>query len=189
MLRKKKTEHVFYGTAQRLARSSKLVIDINWQIINKTEILEYPDEMMDKSLTYTTQIERVYRKASSRVKLLSPIRKNISPYTAEPRFYFYSSKIPENSIQSTRSCFGKRERNNTWETVICKRNRLCVLEVFKCLNGIAPINFNEYFSKNSDESIQGGIKYERKQDEKLLLSRVLADSINLMHQQEMRHPF
>ena len=44
--------------------------------------------------------------------------------------------------------FGKRERNNTLETVTCKRNRLCVLEVFKCLNGIAPINFNEYFSEN-----------------------------------------
>ena len=47
--------------------------------------------------------------------------------------------------------FGKRERNNTWETVTHKRNRLCVLEVVKCLKGRAPINFNEYFSKNSHE--------------------------------------
>ena len=72
-----------WGTTQRLAKSSKLVIDINGQIINETEMYEYLGVMMDKSLTYTTQIEQVYKKASSRAKLLSRIRKNISPYVAE----------------------------------------------------------------------------------------------------------
>ena len=53
---------ILYGTVQRLARSSKLVIDINGQIINETEIYEYLGVMMDKGLTYTTQIERVYKR-------------------------------------------------------------------------------------------------------------------------------
>ena len=35
------------------------------------------------TITYTTQIERVYKKASSRVKLLSRICKNIGSYVAE----------------------------------------------------------------------------------------------------------
>ena len=65
-LRKGKIEYVLYGTAQRLAKSLKLVIDINGQIINETEIYEYLGVMMDKSLTYTTQMERVYKRASSR---------------------------------------------------------------------------------------------------------------------------
>ena len=169
-LKKGKTEYVLYGTAQRLAKSSELVIDINGQIINETETYEYLGVMMDKSLTYTTQIERVYKKASSRVKLLSRIRKNISPYVAETIYkvmiepvLFYCNNVMLGISDSTAArfqdiqdrahkvVFGKRERSNTWETVSCKRNRLCVLEVFKCLNGIAPINFNEYFSKNSHE--------------------------------------
>ena len=149
-LKKGKTEYVLYGTAQRLAKSSKLIIDINGQIINETEIYEYPGVMMDKILTYTTQIERVYKKASSRVKLLSRIHKNISPYVAETIYkatiepiLFYRNNVMLGISDSRAARFqkiqgraykvvlGKRERSNSWETVTCKRNRLCVLEVFK----------------------------------------------------------
>ena len=62
-----------------------------------------------------------------------------------------AARFQEIQDRAHKVVFWKRERSNTWETVTCKRNKLCVLEVFKYLNGIAPINFNEYFSKNSHE--------------------------------------
>ena len=39
--------------------------------------------MMDKNLNLTEQFEKTNKKASSRVKLLSWIRHNINPYSAE----------------------------------------------------------------------------------------------------------
>ena len=57
-LKKGKAEYVLNGMAQRLAKSLKLVIDINGEIIKETEIYECLG-IMDKSLTYTTQIEQV----------------------------------------------------------------------------------------------------------------------------------
>ena len=101
-----------------------------------------------------------------RVKLLSRIRRNIGPYVAETIYkvmiepvLFYCNNVMLEISDSTAARFqkiqdrthkvvlGKRERSKTWETVTCKRNRLCVLEVFKCLNGIAPIISNQYLSK------------------------------------------
>ena len=101
---------------------------------------------------------------------------HISPYIAETIYkvmiepvLFYCNNVMLGISDSTAArfqkiqdrahkvVFGKRERSNTWETVTCKRNRLFVLEVFKCLNGIASINFNEYFSKNCHEKNTVGI--------------------------------
>ena len=126
--------------------------------------------MNNKSLTHTTQIERVYKKASSRVRLLSRIPKNIGLFVAETIYkvmiapvLFYcnnvmlgisdsaAAKFQKIQDRAHKVVFGKRESSNTWETVSCKINRFCVLEVYKYLNGIAPINFNEYFSENSYE--------------------------------------
>ena len=87
---------------------------------------------MDKSLTYTTQTERVYKKASSRVKLLSRIRKNISLYVAETIYkvmiepiLFYCNNVILGISDSTAArfqkiqdrahkvVFGKREKGVT----------------------------------------------------------------------------
>ena len=114
-LKKGKTEYVLYGTVQRLAKSSKLVIDINGQIVNETEIYEYLGVMMDKSLTYATQIERVYKTASSKVKLLSCIRKSISPYAAETIYkvmtepvLFYCNNVMLGISDSTAARFSRK---------------------------------------------------------------------------------
>ena len=92
----------------------KLVIDIDGQISNETEIYEYLGVMIDKSLTYTTQIERVYKKAPSRVKLLSRIRKNISAYVAETIYkvmiepvLFYCNSVVIGISDSTAARFQK----------------------------------------------------------------------------------
>ena len=67
-----------------------------------------------------------------------------------------AARVQKIQDRADKVVYGKRERNNTWETVTCKRNRLCALEVSKCLNRIAPINFNQYFSKNSYEKNTSG---------------------------------
>ena len=83
--------------------------------------------MMDKSLTYATQIERGYKKASSRVKLLSRILKNISPYVAETIYkvmiepvLFYCNNVMLGISDSTAARFQKIQ-DRTHKVVCGKR--------------------------------------------------------------------
>ena len=58
-------------------------IKINQTKITKSDVYEYLGVKMDKNLTFCDHLEKTVKKATSRVKLLSRIRQNISPYTAE----------------------------------------------------------------------------------------------------------
>ena len=44
---------------------------------------------------------------------------------------------------------GKRKSDAKLPRINHLRNRLCALEVFKCLNGIVPKAFESYFTRNS----------------------------------------
>ena len=82
-LKKKKTEYVLYGTHQRTSQSKPMEVKINQTKITESDVYEYLGVKMDKNLTFTDHLEMTAKKATSRVKLLSCIRHNISAYTAE----------------------------------------------------------------------------------------------------------
>ena len=121
--------------------------------------------MMDKSLTYTEHIEKTLKKASSRVKLLSRIRPNLTPYAAETIYrvmilplLIYCSNIfidmsPskkqqfENIQMRSLKIINGRRNSVKLPSVNHIRNRMCAIEVFKCLNGLAPPNYMKYFKR------------------------------------------
>ena len=105
---------------------------------------------------------------SSRIKLLSRVRQNISPYTAETIYQvmilpvmLYCSNVFVGMTQSKKQRFetfqdramriinGNRKSDVKLPRINHLRNRLCALEVFKCLNGIVPKAFENYFTRNS----------------------------------------
>ena len=82
-LTKTKTECVLYGTHQRTSRSKPMEVKINQTKITESDVYEYLGVKMDKNLTFSDHLKKTVKQATSRVKLLSRIRHNISPYTAE----------------------------------------------------------------------------------------------------------
>ena len=82
-LKKVKTEFVMYGASQKLSRQPSCHIAIEGRDINQSNSNEYLGITLDHHLTLQQQINKIYKKASSRLKLLQRIRPNISPHVAE----------------------------------------------------------------------------------------------------------
>ena len=82
-LKKWKTECVLFGTHKKTARSKNFVIKMNGTQITESHSYKYLGVIMDKNLNYLEHLNKIQRKAASRVCPLSRIRHNIEPYTAE----------------------------------------------------------------------------------------------------------
>ena len=74
---------VLYGTYQRTSRCKPTEVKINQTKITESNLYEYLGVKMDKNLSFSDHPEKATKKAISRLKLLSRMRQNISPYTAE----------------------------------------------------------------------------------------------------------
>ena len=118
---------------------------------------------MDKNLTFSDHLEKTIKKATSRVKLLSRIRQNISPYTAETIYkvtilsiLLYRNNVYLNIAPSKKALFENIQKRALkvingnrhsvkLEKVSSIQNKICALEVFKTLNGASPHAFQNYF--------------------------------------------
>lgn len=187
-LKKTKTECVLFGTHQRTSKSKSMEIQMNGQKITESQTYEYLGVIMDKGLTLAKHMERIFKKASSRTKLLSRIRHNINPFTAEsiynlmilPLMLYCSNifvDIPESKkqlfediqIRALKVINGQRNSVNL-PRVNCIRNRKCALEVFKCLHGLVPSVYQDYFIRSNHT------KNTRGNHKSLILPKVRTES-------------
>ena len=120
---------------------------------------------MDKNLTFSDHLEKTIKKTTSRIKLLSRIRHNISPYTAEtiykvtilPILLYCNSvflhmppskkALFENIQKRALKVINDNRHSVKLEKVSSIRNKMCALEVFKTLNGVSPHAFQNYFAR------------------------------------------
>ena len=120
---------------------------------------------MDKNLTFSDHLEKTAKKATSRVKLLSRIRHNISPYTAEIIYkvtilpiLLYCNNVFLHMAPSKKALFENIQKRalkviNGYrhsvklEKVSSIRNKMCALEVVKSLTGVSPHAFQNYFTR------------------------------------------
>ena len=93
-LKKDKTELVIYGTSQKLTKQPACNVSLNGTPINQTTSYEYLGITLDSHLTMSIQIDKIYKRASSRVKLLQRIRPNISPLVAEKIYSVMIRPVP-----------------------------------------------------------------------------------------------
>ena len=187
-LKKSKTECVLYGTHQKTSKSTAFEIKFNGLKIAESAAYKYLGVMMDKSLTYAEHIDNTPKKASSRVKLLSRIRPNLTPHAAEtiyrvmilPLLIYCNNIFVEMSpskkqrfesiqIRSLKIINGRR-KSVKLPSINHIRNRMCAVEVFKCLNGLAPPDFMEYFQRVKHS------KATRGNEHSLLLPRVKSEA-------------
>jgi len=72
-----------FGTNQNIANAANFQINMTGCSIPNVEKYEYLGVVMDKNLNLTEHLEKLVKKVPSRVKLLSRIRHNKNPYSAE----------------------------------------------------------------------------------------------------------
>ena len=82
-LKKGKTEFIQYGTPNKLSKAEKMDIMIRNEPVNEVQAYQYLGVKMDKALTYVEHKDKIYKEAMRRVKLLSRIRRDISPLVAQ----------------------------------------------------------------------------------------------------------
>ena len=78
-----KTEYILYGSRKRLAKQPTVNIKIYDKAINYSKVYRYLGVYLDNLLNLQQHFEKVYKKASARVKLLSRIREQISTHVGE----------------------------------------------------------------------------------------------------------
>ena len=159
-----KTEAMLIGTPQKLSKVPNLQVCLNGVEINTTEKYEYLGTVLDTSLNFKHHLDKMCKKATSRVKLLCRIRTFISPHVAES---IYSVMIRpllltcdvdtllansiQKKLQSVQNRCHKivygRKANNCWKSIktLCKE-QVC-LKVHKSLNGYCPDLYVGYFDK------------------------------------------
>ena len=173
-LSKGKTEFVLYGSKQKIARNSNCNITIDHTKINNVTSYEYLGVILDRYLCLNHQIDKIYKKTSSRLKLLYRIRPNITPTVAESIyasmikpiiFYCYPvycnlSRSANTKLQSIqdRACNIIKSKNRIviWPTVECIRKRRICTDVFKSIHKIGhDMNLGLFVRQNHSINTRG----------------------------------
>ena len=155
-----------YGTSQKLSRQPSCHITIEGTDINQSNSYEYLGITLDHHLSLQQQINKIYKKASSRLKLLQRIRPNISPHVAEKIYnvmirpvllYCYpvyislgnNAKARLQSIQDRAHKIVTSDNNISlkWDSLEQMRKRRISIDVFKSINGICTESLINIFKK------------------------------------------
>ena len=162
-LKKGKTEFLLFGTPQKLKKLPKIQITINGVIVNEVVSYKYLGVILDKHLNLHLQIHQLCKSTSSKIKLLKRIRSNISAnvattiYTSmvKPKLLYCSilylslSDHHLNRLEAVQSkALSVINGNNshvTFRSISSCIKQGAMLEVFKCVNGHAPSQFEDYF--------------------------------------------
>ena len=132
---------------------------------------------MYESLSYKEHIEKVLKTSNSRVKLLPHIKQDLTPHTAETvykvmmlplllycnnTFIYMSPKKKHQYERIQMQCLkivnGKRDSVKL-PLINHIRNKMCGIEVFKCLNAISPPDYKENFKRLDHCKGTGGNDY------------------------------
>ena len=81
-LNKGKTEFVLFGTPQRLSKAEKIEIPINKSAVHESSQYTYLGVILDHHLNLHEHLTKVFKKATSRLKLMQRVRVNLTPYVA-----------------------------------------------------------------------------------------------------------
>ena len=165
-MKKGKTEFILFGTSKKLSKVELPSVHIDTIPVSHTSSYQYLGVIMDKSLNYySSHFDRMYKRMSSRVKLLSKIRYDLSPYVAEtiyrmmifPLMFYCNNVFLGNSISRFETIQNRSYKivHTTktpcpWISVQNERKRRTAVDVFKYLNHIhIPENFDKCFSRTS----------------------------------------
>jgi hypothetical protein len=166
-LKKGKTEFMRYGSAQKLSKSThQCTITVNQTKINQPDSYEYLGVTLDKNVLLKQQIDKIYKKASTRLKLLKRIRYNIPPFVAQT---IYTSMIQPLTMYCCQILCNLKRTNldklqriqdrahkiinaegiGTCPDMLTLRNQRIAVEVYKSLHKIGPACMTGQFTLQS----------------------------------------
>ena len=156
-----KTECMVFGTTKRLSNTSKsLKLYYDNVSIHVVDTYKYLGSIFDSALTLNAQFNKMYKKASNNLKLLSKLKLYLTDKAA--KYIFRSIILPglrynclcylnlNNTQKSKLKSFDRRVKfvvgieNNTVDTFI----KHAVKTVQKCLEKKTCSNFHDYFTIN-----------------------------------------
>ena len=155
-----KTETMLFGSQQKLKKADKLSITGDLTPINPVDEYEYLGTIIDKTLSFKSHVHKLHKKAMSRVKLLSRIRKDVSPYIAETIYRsmiqsllvstetevltspFMATKYQATQDRAHKIVYGKKATSNKWPKI----RELCAEQVACDVYQIAPDVYEDYFT-------------------------------------------
>ena len=163
-LKKGKTEFLLFGSPQKLRKQQPCKINIHSEPINEVCEYKYLGVVLDKHLNFNAHIDKIYRKSSSKVKLLWTVRSNLTRLAAETIFkaairplllYCHQcfTLIPQSHINKLQSiqnrakivCYGNESCD--WASIENIRKRQIATDVFKAINKIGPSCFHNTFQR------------------------------------------
>ena len=175
-LKKGKTEVMLFGTAKRRSMIDGLNIFFGDKRINVTDSYKYLGTYLDQSLNMRLHLDKVYKKASSKLKLLSRMRPLLTRSAAEsvykavivPGILYCSTpvlKIAETDCRKFESLqnralkiiYGKQQKDCKLMSIESSKKYKACLLVFKCLKRtsievmntcLEPLNHNQNTRNN-----------------------------------------
>ena len=177
-MKRGKTEFVLYGTAKRISQQQlsgeQSSVTICGENVNQSTSYDYLGVTLDDKLTLTEYLQKLYKKGSTRLKLLSTVSESISPYVAETIYcamiepvLMYCSpvllgderqichKLQNLQERANKIVFGKTSRN-TWIPLKNRREIDAALVIFKCIHDLSPLTSCFGFSLlNHGKNTQG----------------------------------
>ena len=173
-LKKGNTEFVLYGSHQKLSKMPSVDIEIHNKTVHETRSYKYLGVDLDSHLNLHQHFDNVYKKASARVKLLSRIRENVTPYVAESIYesmirplllycYPLQLSLPQGTVSKLQyiqnraaKIVNPKAKITSWDSIEKTRNTRVAIDVFKSLHNLLPEDLNAYFKRCEHEINTGG---------------------------------
>ena len=164
-LKKGKTESMLFGTAKRLCCHDDLKVSLQGHLINFTSKYKYLGMHLDPSLSMGDHLQKVLKKATSRIKLLARMRKSLSMLAAKsvysahvlPTILYCSTpvlKISDTMAQKFEKlqvkaqkiiyCQADRNREKSFCSILNQKKLKAACMIFKCLQGSSIPVFSSY---------------------------------------------
>ena len=142
-------------------------VTINGTEVSSSEVYEYLGVSVDRSLSFSDHFNKVYRKAVNRVHLLQRMRQKLTTQTAEAIYksmirplITYSDlvllclsnsniKKLERLQDRAENCVFGKSTSSYWPSLQSERQRKAAVFTYKCVNGLTPPIFKDYFTKIS----------------------------------------
>ena len=162
-----KTEFLLFDSNKSLSRNNTVTITMNGEKICETESYKHLGVTLDKNLNLQSHVHNIHKKVASRIKLLGRIRIDITPVVAEtiykvmilPILLYCSNinisipdsqnlKIEKLQHRALKIINGRHGRI-TFPAIKAIKDKRCAIEVLKCVHGLAPNLFENYFCKQN----------------------------------------
>ena len=168
-----KTESMLFGTARRLSKNSQILeLLYRFTPINYTTTYKYLGTVVDQTLNLGEQFNTMYKKASSKLKLLSHIKYFLTKRaTQQVYFSVIQPGIKYNCITNLNLTRTQKEKLKSLDTRVSKLidekkvntfdslNKHAVMIVRKCVDGDICENFLNYFELNNHQKVTQNNNY------------------------------